>query len=185
MQWTLLKKEEILKTFPFNVERLELFDEKRQAPTSHPYFRLNCADWVNVLPITSNGKALLIKQSRAGNLKETLEIPGGMMDVGEKDPTLAAARELEEETGFTSQRFLPLGRINPNPAIMANNLYMFLALDVIPNPQRRYFPDENESIEIMPVDTQELDQLVRLGRIDSALAALTIMLAGKYIRISE
>lgn len=185
MQWKLLKKEEILKTFPFNVEQLELFDERKQAPTSHPYYRLNCPDWVNVLPVTAHGQALLVKQSRAGTLGDTLEIPGGMIDPGEKDPTLAAARELEEETGFTSQKFLPLGRISPNPAIMSNNVYMFLALDVVPCAKRVHFPDENECIEVLPVDTKELDQLVRLGRINSALAALTIMLAAKYIRISE
>lgn len=185
MQWKVNEIKAVLKTIPFTVESLSLYDLKKQKNTEHPYHRLNCPDWVNVLPITPDGQAVLIRQSRAGAMQDTLEIPGGQLDPGERDPTLAATRELEEETGYFTRTVLPLGAINPNPAIMTNTVHMFLALNAIPNPQRKLFPDDGEDIEVVTVPTNELDQLVRLRRIDSALAALTIMLAGKYVNISK
>ncbi len=70
---------------------------------------------------------------------------------------------------------------NPNPAIMTNKLHMFLALGCSPAENRKHFPDEDERIKIEVVPVAELENLVRYGRIDHALACLTIFLAGKYL----
>ncbi len=179
MKLELLKKRVLLETIPFNVEEINIKSDRGEA--RHPYYRLDCADWVNILPVTINNKALLIRQPRAGVLGPVLEVPGGMIDPGEKDPTMAALRELEEETGYTSQRLLPLGSINPNPAIMTNRCHFFLALGCHLNPSRKHFPDAEESIEIVETELSDLDRLVRFGEINHALAALCIMLASKYV----
>jgi 8-oxo-dGTP pyrophosphatase MutT (NUDIX family) len=94
---------------------------------------------------------------------------------------MTAARELEEETGFTSQRFLPLGAINPNPAIMTNKCHFFLALGCTLASQRRHFPDMDERIAIEFYDYKDLDGLIRTGQINHALACLCILLAGRYL----
>ena len=176
----LVNKKIALTTPPFTVEEVDFEIAGKAAP--HPYFRLACPDWVNVLPITADGRAILIKQPRAGSAKYVLETPGGVIDPGERDPTMAALRELEEETGFTSQRILPLASINPNPAVQTNRCHLFLALNCHLNPTRRHFPDPDESIEVHVVDVNALDGMVRTGEIDHALAALCIMLAQKYLR---
>lgn len=178
----LLEKKEVLKTFPFNVEELSLSLNDRPLP--HPYYRLDCPNWVNVLPVTTDMKVILIKQPRAGTLTTVLETPGGVINHGETDATLAAMRELEEETGFTSQRVLPLAALNPNPAIMTNVCHFFLALNCMPANPRRYFPDAEESIELAVYNAAELDGLVRTGQVNHSLSALCIMLAGKYIKIN-
>ena len=85
-------------------------------------------DWVNTVPVTTQGKVLLVRQFRIGIESTTLETPGGVVDAGEKDMTMAAVRELEEETGHTSRNILPLASLNPNPAIMTNTVHFFLAL---------------------------------------------------------
>lgn len=176
----LLGKKTILQTVPFAVEEIEIAHEgKRYA---RPYHRLHCPDWVNVLPITADRKAILIRQPRAGSMKLVLETPGGVVDPGEeRDPTRAVVRELEEETGFTSQRVLSLGNINPNPATHDNRCHFFVALGCVPNPSRQHFPDTDERIITELVDIAQLDELVRTGRIDHALSALCIMLAMKYV----
>jgi 8-oxo-dGTP pyrophosphatase MutT (NUDIX family) len=176
----LVEKKVIFSAPPFRVEALTLhFDGK---PASHPYYRLECADWVNVLPITADGKAVLIRQPRPGPMRRTLEIPGGVVDPGEhRDTTMAAARELEEETGYVSQRILSLGSVSPNPAIMTNRIHLFVALGCAPAEARQHHPDPEEDIEIELVPVEELEQLVRTGAIDHALCALCIMLAGKYL----
>lgn len=171
-------KKILLSTPIFNVEQVEVNTGDQQ---TKPMFRIDCMDWANVLAITSDQKAILIRQPRPGAMSDILETPGGMLDPEERDPTIAAQRELEEETGFTSQRILALGSFNPNPAIMTNRIHYFLALGCYPNPNRIHFPDPEEQIKLEIVDAKSLNQLVRTGRINHALSALCIMLAGKYV----
>jgi len=173
-------KKEVLITAPFKVEELEL-EHTDGTSTQHSYFRLNCGDWVNILPITIDRKVILIEQPRAGTLSLVLETPGGMIEPTERDATMAAARELEEETGFTSMRFLPLANMNPNPAIMTNTCHFFIALGCQLNPQRKHFPDSEERIRIVLTPIEELDLMVRTGRINHSLSALCIMLGMKYL----
>lgn len=180
-KYELVHKKVVYECIPFNVEEIALRTEK--GPLERPFYRLDCRDWVNILPITTDNRAILIRQYRFGTLSELLEVPGGVMDDHERDSTMAAARELEEETGYTSQRILPLASINPNPAIMTNRCHFFLALGCQINPQRKHFPDhlEDIAVELVPVD--QLDSLVRTGAINHALAGFCIMLAAKYIKI--
>jgi 8-oxo-dGTP pyrophosphatase MutT (NUDIX family) len=170
----------VLKTHPFNVEEIQF--EVGDLKPQHPYFRLNAPDWVNVLPVMADGRIILVRQPRVGSLSYVLETPGGVIDMGERDPTLAAARELEEETGFVSQRFLPLGSMNPNPAIMTNKCHFFLALGCLPAANRKSFPDVDERITLEFFEYNDLDALIRTGQINHALACLCISLAGRYIK---
>jgi ADP-ribose pyrophosphatase len=182
MVWNVIKQEIVFRTPPFKVEELHFKEDERVA--THPYYRLRCANWINVLPVTRDGDAILIRQHRAGSLTHVLETPGGVIDPKEiNDPTMAALRELEEETGYTSNRMLLLSSCNPNPALQDNRIYYFLALDCHIATERKHFPDPEENIEVVLVKTHELDQLVRLGRIDHALSALCILLASKYVNI--
>lgn len=166
--------EELLKLDLFRVEKLQL--------EGRPFYRLVVPDWVNIVPVTAQGKVLLVQQFRAGIEATTLETPGGVVDAGEKDVTMAAVRELEEETGYTSHNILPLAALNPNPAIMTNTVHFFLALNCEPALPRQHFPDAGElDLQTQTVARAELDMLVRSGRINHCLSALAIMLAQKYL----
>lgn len=183
MKWKITKKTLKLKTQPFSVEELEIHEEEKKL--SHNYFRLSCSDFVNVLPVTSDNQAILIRQPRVGPMKSVLETPGGMVDQNEKDPTMAAARELEEETGYTTSRLLPIGSVNPNPALFTNRCHYFLGLSCSRSVNRKHFPDPDERIQVEMVPLNKLDFLVRTGQIDHSLSALCIFLAGKYIDLSD
>lgn len=175
----LVDKKDVLTTRPFVVEEVR-FEYKDLKP-DHPYYRLKAPDWINVLPILADGRAVLIEQPRIGSMTEVLETPGGMVDPGERDFTLTASRELEEETGLMSQRILNLGSFNPNPAIMTNTCHFFLAMGCVPCLTRKHHPDADERITTKIVDVSELDFLVRTRQINHALSALCIMLAQKYL----
>jgi ADP-ribose pyrophosphatase len=56
---------------------------------------------VGVLALTPDGRLLCVRQFRPGPDRVVLNIPGGFVDEGET-PIEAAARELTEETGYTS-----------------------------------------------------------------------------------
>ena len=175
----LITKKSLLKTIPFDVEEVsyQIDDQK----VIDGYYRLSAPDWVNVLPVTADGRAILIRQPRVGSVSYVLETPGGAVDDTEKDVTLAAARELEEETGLVSQRFLPLGTVNPNPAIMTNRCHFFLALNCVPALKRMHFPDTDEQITLEFVAVSDLENLVRTGQVNHALACLCVLLASRYL----
>jgi 8-oxo-dGTP pyrophosphatase MutT (NUDIX family) len=127
---------------------------------------IECVDWVNVIALTPANEVILIRQFRAGSRSICLEIPGGMVDEGE-DPRTAAARELEEETGYTAETWRSLGTSLPNPAIQDNRLHSYLAVDARPTAATRF--DSSEVIELELAPLSEVRQMLRDGRIDHAL----------------
>ncbi|MBL8694222.1 MAG: NUDIX hydrolase [Planctomycetes bacterium] len=139
----------------------------------HPRVVLECNDWVNIIPVTDDGRVVLIRQFRFGVWANTLEIPGGMCEQGE-DPAIAAARELEEETGYRPARVEPLGFCHPNPAIQCNRTFSYLAHGCVPVHGGR--PDHGEDIRVEVVDRDELIQLVREGHITHALVLVAFLL---------
>jgi 8-oxo-dGTP pyrophosphatase MutT (NUDIX family) len=106
---------------------------------------------VLALPITADGKLVMVRQYRFGVRDLSTEVPGGIIDPGE-DPRVAAVRETEEETGFAGGRATLLGTCAPNPAIQANRCHFVLIEDVRPTGRRA--PDEHEEIEVLAVAPQ-------------------------------
>ena len=132
-------------------------------------------DWINVVPVTDDGRVVLIRQFRHGVRAVTLEIPGGMVDPGE-DPLAAAARELREETGYRARSVRPLGGVWPNPAIQANTCHTFLAEGCVPEGAPE--PDPYERIEVLTVPLADVPRLVRSGEIRHALVVAAFGLMG-------
>ncbi len=181
MRWQLKKVTEKFAVPPFALEEVEIGDEQG----NHLFYRLRCPEWVNVLPITQDGKALLVKQSRIGLFDYVLETPGGVVESHEKDLTLTAVRELEEETGYTTSRVIPLASIPANPATHNNLVHFFLAFNCSPAVNRIHFPDAHEDTSVQLTELSELDNLVRTGQIKSCYSSLCIMLAQKYLALEK
>jgi 8-oxo-dGTP pyrophosphatase MutT (NUDIX family) len=127
---------------------------------------IEAVDWVNVIALTPDQQVVLIKQFRVGANEVCLEIPGGMVDPGET-PAEAAARELAEETGYTAPRWHHLGRVSPNPAIMTNWLYTFLAEEAVQTGPQHL--EGSEVIDLHVTTLAECHAAIRDGRIDHAL----------------
>ncbi len=132
----------------------------------HTFTRLDAPDWVNVVAVREDGQLLLIEQYRHGTDAITLEIPGGTVDGGET-PAQAAARELEEETGYFPAEILLLGQVEPNPAFLSNTCWTFLALGC--THRGRAEPDVSEEIELRLSTISGFSDLIHQGAIRHAL----------------
>jgi 8-oxo-dGTP pyrophosphatase MutT (NUDIX family) len=136
------------------------------------FFLLDTPDWVNVLPITDDGQVVMVRQYRHGCERVTLEIPGGLIDAHETDPAAAAARELREETGFEATRIERLGVMNPNPSMMSNRCYAYLATGCRRIGELKM--DPGEDIEVVTTPLAELDARIARGEIEHAIVLATI-----------
>lgn len=134
--------------------------------TSIDFVRIDGLSWANIIPLTANNEVVLIRQYRHGSDEYTIEIPGGCVEVGE-DPALSALRELEEETGHSSSEVEYLGTVRPNPALLSNFCYFYLARGVkLKGPQHL---DSGEDIEVLLKPLPEVLAMVRKGEINHAL----------------
>ena len=109
-------------------------------------------DWAIVIPAleTERGREfVMVRQWRHGAREISMEFPGGVSEKGE-DPATAAARELQEETGYSAGKIEFLGDFNPNPAIMSNRVYFFLATDLKPLAGQDLDEDEYVEVETVP-----------------------------------
>lgn len=147
-------------------------DPRDESP--HPRVVITAPDWVNVVALTREGDAILVRQFRFGVEANTLEIPGGMVDAGE-EPAAAAARELGEETGFRASQLVFLGAVHPNPALQSNRCHSYLALGC--EPAHALGQDAGEDIEVVLVPASTLQSLIREGKITHALVVNAVYFA--------
>jgi 8-oxo-dGTP pyrophosphatase MutT (NUDIX family) len=149
----------------------------------HDVVVVDTPHWVNVVALTSEDQVVLVRQFRHGRESVTLEIPGGMVDVGES-PLLAGQRELREETGYCSQHWIELGVVEPNPAFQTNLCWTYLALDVQRDSEIAL--DPGEVIEIELVSLSQIPQLISVGEIRHSLVVCgffhLLQLAGGWRR---
>jgi len=142
-----------------------------RTPAGHVIWaRLHMPDWVNVIPVTADGRLLLVEQHRCGIDRPTLEIPGGCVEPGEA-PEVAASRELREETGYAGP-LISLGAVWSNPAIQTNRTHLFLARPIVRVGDAQ--PDPDEEIAVRWRTVADVPGLLDRGEIDHALAAVAL-----------
>ena len=174
--WDILKNERLVTTPIFELSRRR---SRHPRQGTRDFYVLDAPTWVNIIPLTADGRIVFVRQWRHGISDLTLEIPGGMVDPGET-PKAAARREMREESGYDSRRIVTLGRVHPNPAIQPNWCHTFLALDARRAGEPE--PEPDEETEVVMVPEKRVGDLIATGKITHALVIAGFALYDLYRR---
>lgn len=139
----------------------------------------NVAEWdfighkgaAAVVPVREDGKILMVRQWRNALDRYTLEIPAGGLN--DKEPTRdAAARELQEETGYVSEDLSLLITIRTTVAFCNEKIDIYVARHLKPGHQHL---DEDEFIDVKAYDVEELCEMIYSGQIEDSKTIAAIM----------
>ena len=132
-----------------------------------------------VVPLFSDGTTLLIRQFRYPPRRAFLEVPAGKLDQQGEVPEEVAARELEEETGWTARRFTHLASLHPCIGYSNEVIHFFLARDLSEGTQDL---SEGEFVEVVTMGFEEAVAQARRGEISDMKSAMALLLAEAHVR---
>ncbi len=130
---------------------------------------------VALIPVTVEGKIILVRQFRKALERTIIEIPAGRIEPGE-DPKLTAIRELEEETGLGTKEITYLQTFATSPGFADEIIHLYVAKELYPidNPAEG---DEDEFIDVLEVTIEEAEKMVAKGEIYDAKTAFAVLYA--------
>jgi 8-oxo-dGTP pyrophosphatase MutT (NUDIX family) len=167
--WRELERQPVADCRIFSVERS--LAESPEDGAHHTFYRIQSVDWAQIVPVTAAGEVVMVREYRHGSQRISLEIPGGLVEPGEQ-PAEAAIRECLEETGYRASTVVPLGVLNPNPALFPNRLHTFYAEPVEPVAEIQRTATEHTELVLVP--RHDVPELLRSGEIDHALIVATL-----------
>ncbi|MDX2185875.1 MAG: NUDIX hydrolase [Opitutaceae bacterium] len=176
-RWKKLGESTLAATRIFDLRTARYHHPVRQV--ERDFYVVHSRDWVNVLALTTDNQLVLVNQFRFGVDTFSLEIPGGVIEVGE-DPVVAGVRELEEETGFIGQNPKLIASVHPNPAIMSNRCHLVLVEQCQRVSSQAWDTDEEIQVSTAPID--DVFRWVAEGKITHSLvlnALLFLKLKGE------
>ncbi len=124
-----------------------------------------------IIPITSKGKVIFVRQYRHPISEYIFEIPAGTLRPGE-DPEVCARRELEEETGYVADELLHLLTIYPCPGYSSERLYVYLARGLRRGAQSL---EMDEDLSVVELGLEEALESIRRGEIKDAKTIAAIL----------
>lgn len=109
-----------------------------------------------VIPVTDDGKIILVKQYRYLCDRESIEFPcGGVKEGTTHEET--AHQELEEETGFRSSALQFAGEFNPFNGVTNEMCRIYIARNLIHTVRQ---PDVTEEFEILYASHDDVDSFI-------------------------
>lgn len=120
-------------------------------------------DIVLVLAVTQNREIVFVRQYRHGVGQILLELPGGSLDSQTENSLTAAARELEEETGYVAEQMVQLATLYDNPVKDTNKIYLMLAEPAHPSGRQQL--DVTEDVEIVLIPVEDVLERISTGEI--------------------
>lgn len=132
-----------------------------------------------VVPVREDGKILMVRQYRNALDRYTLEVPAGGLNGVDEPTRTAAARELEEETGYRTDELDFLITIRTTVAFCNEKIDIYVAKNLLPSHQHL---DEDEFINVEAYTVEELMNMIYDCTIQDSKTICAIMTyAHKYL----
>ncbi|MFD2445931.1 NUDIX hydrolase [Bacillus sp. CGMCC 1.16607] len=134
---------------------------------------------VAILPITNDGRIVMVEQYRKALERTLVEIPAGKLEKGE-NPEDSAKRELEEETGYGCENLEWLISFYTSPGFADEIIHLYVAtgLTKIENAASL---DEDEFVDLLELTLSEAKQYIIEKKIYDAKTAYAI----QYLELKE
>ena len=131
-----------------------------------------------IVPLFDDGTVALVEQYRHAAGKYLLEIPAGSLEKGES-PAVCAARELEEEIGFTAAKLELIAEFYVSPGFLTEKMYVYLATGLTETQQNT---EIDEIIEVRRIRLSDALEMTRDGRIQDAKTIIGLIRAESAVR---
>jgi len=107
-----------------------------------------------ILALDADRHVILVDQYRVPLGKRCIELPAGLVGDGatDEDAAAAAARELEEETGFRAGRMERIGEFFSSPGMVSESFTLFAAHDLEKVGEGGGVDDEDIIVHRVPLD---------------------------------
>jgi ADP-ribose pyrophosphatase len=138
------------------------------------YYVVELPDSACATAITEDGHVILVEQYRHPIGQNCVELPGGFVDDNEPIE-LAIARELLEETGYSFEEIIYLGKTYANPGVLDNATHLFIATGGVKTTTQSL--DENEEINILLKSVNEVKAMIANNEIIQAMHELCLVKA--------
>lgn len=137
---------------------------------------------VVVVPVLADrATAVLVHQYRAPADDDLLEVPAGKRDVDGEAPAATAARELQEEVGYTAGRLVKLGEFFNAPGSSDEYSHVYVALDLSEARAPEPTSVEEKHMVIDHVALADTEMLVAQRRLVDGKSIIGLLLARAYL----
>ena len=114
------------------------------------------------VPITESGEVIILRQYRFACSRRILEFPAGTLEEGES-PLESIKREVQEESGYSAERWENLGVMLPCPGYSDETIHLFLARDLT-KLKKKPDGDADEDIEVLKMVPEKLNKIIASGK---------------------
>lgn len=132
---------------------------------------------VAIIAVTPDQRFLMVEQFRKPLEKQLIEVPAGKLESGEA-PDLCALRELEEETGFTTNHLELVTSFYTTPGFCDELIYLYFTDQLVPLEEKKAL-DEDEFVDLHTMTMEELDQAI----VDRRIHDLKTMYAVQLLKL--
>ena len=135
---------------------------------------------VAVIAVTKDKKIVLVEQFRKALERSIIEIPAGKIEIGEA-PEKTALRELEEETGYTSENLQYIQSFATSPGFADEIIHLYFA-ENIEKLEQSVGLYGGCFLELLHVTISEMEEMVKKQQIYDAKTAFAYIWLKDYLK---
>ncbi|WP_226043109.1 NUDIX hydrolase [Natrinema sp. DC36] len=161
----------------------EQFDVRRDVVSgAHDQLEIEYLDTANavvVIAMTPDDRIIVVEEWRQSVKRFDIGLPGGQLEPTDETLEAAAQRELREETGYETDRLVPMQSFDPLNSLLNTTIHFFVATNCqkVGEPN----PDEDERIRMQTESLETLRTWVRDGTITDMKTAVALLYYSDFI----